>query len=138
MRATFPAALLAALLAGPAASQEADRLALGEETFMDACAGCHGENADGGGPMTEILTVPVPDLTQLAAQNGGEFPWLRTVHAIDGRTGLRAHGGPMPIFGMLFRGDTVAADAPDGSPVMVSERVLALVDYLESIQTDMR
>ena len=56
------------------------------------------------------------------------------VYTIDGRSGLRGHGGPMPIFGALFTGDTAVADAPDGSPVIVSARVLALVDYLQSLQ----
>ena len=44
----------------------------------------------------------VPDLTQLAANNDGEFPMLQAIHVIDGRTGLRAHGGPMPVYGALF------------------------------------
>jgi hypothetical protein len=128
---------LAALGALPGAAQDAAAdLALGEATFMGACAGCHGEAARGDGPMTEILTVAVPDLTGLAASNGGSFPWLRVIHSIDGRTGLRAHGGPMPFFGLLFEGDTAVADAPDGSPVMVSARILALVAYLESLQRD--
>jgi mono/diheme cytochrome c family protein len=134
MRDSRTAAALAIGLAlvpvPPAAAQD---LALGQETYMNACAGCHGEAADGAGPMTEILTIPVPDLTGLAARYG-EFPWLRVIHTIDGTTGLRPHGGIMPIFGALFTGDTSVADAPDGTPVMVSARVLALVDYLESIQ----
>ncbi len=134
MRALIPALLFAATL--PAAAQDrVPDLALGEDTFMAACAGCHGEAADGDGPMTEILIVPVPDLTQISRRHGGAFPWLTVVHSIDGRSGLLPHGGPMPIFGHLFKGDPAVADAPDGTPVMVSERVLALVDYLESIQS---
>ena len=112
-------------------AQDAD---LGKTTFMEACATCHGIDADGAGPMTDILTVPVPGLTDLTARNDGVFPWLRVVHVVDGRTGLRGHGGAMPLFGSLFKGDTSIADAPDGSPVLVSERVLAVVEYLESIQ----
>lgn len=125
------AALLAALIAAPALAEESG---LGARTYLDACAGCHGEAGGGDGPMSEILTVAVPDLTGLSAANGGVFPWLRVVYTIDGRSGLRGHGGPMPIFGALFTGDTAVADAPDGSPVIVSARVLALVDYLQSLQ----
>ncbi len=126
-------AIIAAITAAavPAAAQD---LALGEATFLAACAGCHGEDADGNGPMTEVLTVAVPDLTAVAARNGGAFPWLRVVHVVDGRSGLRAHGGPMPVFGTIFEGDTAVADAPDGTPVIMSARVLAVVAYLESIQ----
>ncbi|MFN6951698.1 MAG: cytochrome c, partial [Albidovulum sp.] len=86
------------------------------------------------GPMSDLISIPVPDLTRIAVRNGGVFPWLRVVHLIDGRTGLRGHGGPMPLFGALFAGDTAAADAPDGTPVITSARVLALTDYLATIQ----
>jgi len=131
MRALIPAALCAALTTVPATAGEH---AEGRQLYLDACATCHGAEAAGDGPMTQILTLPVPDLTGLADRNGGVFPWLTTVHMIDGRTGLHGHGGAMPIFGALMRGDTVAVDAPDGTPVMVSGRVLALVDYLAAIQ----
>lgn len=128
---------LTLVAAAPAAAQDpASALALGEQTYLSACAGCHGEAAQGDGPMTEILTVPVPDLTGLAAANGGSFPWLRVVHTIDGRSGLRGHGGPMPIFGILFADDPGVADGPDGNPVFVSARVLAVVEYLQSLQRE--
>ncbi|MCB2117372.1 MAG: c-type cytochrome [Rhodobacteraceae bacterium] len=124
-------ACLIGLLAAPAAAED---VALGEATFQGACAACHGAGAAGDGPMADLITLPVPDLTRIAVRNGGEFPWLKVVHLIDGRTGLRGHGGPMPLFGALFAGDTGAADAPDGTPVITSKRVLALTDYLASIQ----
>lgn len=126
------ALVLLVFAAVPAFAQ--GNLSGGEAAFLENCAGCHGEDAGGYGPMTEILTVDVPDLTRLSLRNGGIFPWLRTVHMIDGRTGLPAHGGPMPIFGNLLKGDTAAADAPDGTPVMTSGRVLAIVNYLQTIQ----
>lgn len=122
---------LAALVAAPAVAQE---VAEGRQLYLDACATCHGAEAAGDGPMRQILTLPVPDLTGLAVRNGGEFPWLTVVHMVDGRTGLHGHGGAMPVFGALLRGDTVAADGPDGAPVLASARVFALVDYLATIQ----
>lgn len=126
-------ALALSLAALPALA--AGDLELGRATFAGACAACHGAAAKGDGPMAALITLPVPDLTGIAARNGGVFPWLKVVHLIDGRTGLRGHGGPMPLFGALFSGDTVAADAPDGTPVITSARVLALTDYLAAIQT---
>ncbi|OYX41125.1 MAG: hypothetical protein B7Z02_16750 [Rhodobacterales bacterium 32-67-9] len=124
--------LLMLLATGPASA--ADDLVLGRDTYHGGCAACHGAEAKGDGPMSSLISLPVPDLTRIAARNGGEFPWLKIVHIIDGRTGLRGHGGPMPLFGALFAGDTKAADAPDGSPVITSARVLAVTDYLASIQ----
>lgn len=130
--APFSLALVLALVpALPVAAQENVE---GREIFVGACAGCHGEDGTGDGPMAELLTVPVPDLTAITEREGGTFPWLKIVHMVDGRTGLRGHGGPMPIFGAVFTGDTVAADGPDGTPVITSNRVLEVVDYLMSIQ----
>jgi mono/diheme cytochrome c family protein len=126
------ATLLLGLAALPA--EAASDLALGRDTFAGACAACHGAEAGGNGSMADLISIPVPDLTRIAARNGGEFPWLTVVHQIDGRSGLRGHGGPMPLFGALFAGDTAAADAPDGTPVITSARVLALTDWLASIQ----
>ena len=130
MRALTPLAL-AAVLAAPALAEEVPE---GRQLYLDACATCHGAEGAGDGPMRQILTIPVPDLTGLAAREGGVFPWLTIVHMVDGRTGLHGHGGAMPVFGALLRGDTVAADGPDGTPVMASARVFALVDYLATIQ----
>jgi mono/diheme cytochrome c family protein len=122
----------AAGLAEPAA---ADPLA-GEEAFRDFCAGCHGETARGDGPMTEILTVAVPDLTGLAARNGGSFPWHAALRAIEAGGGVAAHGGPMPVFGALFDDDRVLAEAPDGSLVETSARIAAILEWLASVQAE--
>jgi mono/diheme cytochrome c family protein len=127
----FRTVLAACLVATPLAAQEAD---LGERTYMGACAGCHGSEGIGDGPAAGLMSVPVPDLTRLAAGNDGAFPRLEVIHVIDGRTGIRAHGGPMPVFGALFSGQPGIEDAPDGSPVFADRRILALADYLESIQ----
>ena len=113
-----------------------EQLVLGEETYFDACAGCHGGAGRGDGPMAGVLTVPVADLSGLTARNGGSFPTFLVIHAIDGRSGLRGHGGPMPIFGMLMRGDAGVIDAPDGTPVITSARILALTAYLETLQEE--
>jgi mono/diheme cytochrome c family protein len=126
---------LCLLLAAPAA-QAAGDIALGAQTYADVCASCHGIGAKGDGPMSQLLNIPVPDLTQISARRKGIFPWLTIVHMVDGRSGLRGHGGPMPLFGAVFKGDTVAGSAPDGSPVITSARVLAVVAYLASIQSD--
>ncbi|MCB2137373.1 MAG: c-type cytochrome [Rhodobacteraceae bacterium] len=134
MRGILWLTVLVALAGGPA--RGADDLILGQDTYNGACAACHGIEPGLQGPMAEFLNIPVPDLTRISARNGGEFPWLKVVHIVDGRTGLRGHGGAMPVFGTIFRGDTVAVDGPDGTPVIASERVLAVVAYLQSLQTN--
>ena len=69
---------------------------------MVACAACHGESGKGQGPFSQYLNIDVPSLTGLAAANEGEFPFLEAFQIVDGRTGVRGHGGPMPIWGDRF------------------------------------
>lgn len=105
----------------------------GKDVFMQYCATCHGETADGKGPMTDLLTVEVPDLSQLSANNDGAFPMLEVIHIIDGRTGMRAHGGPMPVYGAIFD-DEVESPGPYGAPLYTRGKVLSIAYYLESLQ----
>lgn len=120
-----------ALLAGSMAlAQDAD---IGAATYAQYCATCHGMDATGGGPLTEIMTTSVPDLTGLAAANDGAFPMLDVIHIIDGRTGLRSHGGPMPVYGALF--DDEAHSGTDYGDVLYTRgKVLSVAYYLESLQ----
>ncbi|MRU15046.1 cytochrome c [Roseovarius sp. A21] len=122
------AAILLALGLMPAAADE-----MGQAEYMNSCATCHGESADGNGPLAELMTVPVPPLTNLSAQNDGIFPMLRVIHTIDGRPGIKGHGYPMPVWGKRFQADVENA-GPYGAETLVRGRVLSLALYLESIQ----
>ena len=107
---------------------------LGQQTYMTLYATCHGESGTGDGPFTELLLDKVPDLTQLSANNDGEFPMLRVIHIIDGRTGLRGHGGPMPIYGELFSATDSGMNLIYGNEVEARGRMLSLAVFLESMQ----
>lgn len=111
---------------------------VGELEFRKSCATCHGPGARGDGPMAEFLTVAPPDLTRLSRRNGGRFPATEIYRIIDGRRGLRAHGGgEMPIWGDRYR-----AEVLEGSPLphgvsadaIVHGRILSIVFYLETLQ----
>ena len=106
---------------------------LGKEEYMNSCATCHGEMGKGAGPLAELMTVPVPSLTNLSAQNDGVFPMLRVIHTIDGRPGIKGHGYPMPVWGKRFEADIEDA-GPYGSETLIRGRILSLALYLESIQ----
>ncbi|WP_172328807.1 c-type cytochrome [Mangrovicoccus sp. HB161399] len=124
------AAPLLALAAGGGLADE-----MGRMDYIQGCAGCHGETGMGQGPLAELLTIQVPDLTHLAAQNNGKFPMLEVIHIIDGRTGVRAHGGPMPVWGTLFKQDAMGESGVFGGPEAVARaRILSIAYYLESIQ----
>ncbi|MFD1343958.1 c-type cytochrome [Litorisediminicola beolgyonensis] len=108
---------------------------MGQTDFMEGCAGCHGESGKGQGPLAELLNVAIPDLTQLSAGNDGVFPMLKVIHTIDGRTSLKAHGGPMPIWGTVFKSHAASASGVYGGPEAVTRgRILSIAYYLESIQ----
>jgi mono/diheme cytochrome c family protein len=106
----------------------------GMEEYMNACATCHGVEADGNGPLSELMSVSVPALTGLSAANDGVFPMLDVIHSIDGRQGTRGHY-PMPVWGQAFE---LQADADDlgktGSEIAIRGRILSIAYYLESIQ----
>lgn len=121
-------------LIGPAAAAEPDEFATGKAEYLSACSACHGEAADGKGPIASMFREPVPDLTGLASRNEGRFPFLKVFQIIDGRSVIRAHGDPMPIFGGRFRADAEARGAVFGSEAIARGRLLELVLYLQSIQ----
>jgi hypothetical protein len=77
---------------------------------------------------------PSPNLTLLASQNDGVFPLLDVIHVIDGRTGVRAHGGPMPVFGRTFKSEPTEGPGEYGQAINARGRVLSVALYLESIQ----
>ncbi|MCE5973716.1 cytochrome c [Sinirhodobacter sp. WL0062] len=120
------------LAISPAAAQSPE---VGEGLFNQYCSSCHGSGGAGDGPMVEYLTIPSPDLTQLAARNDGAFPMLKVIHIIDGRTGVRGHGGQMPVFGDLFMAEQGEGAARSYTEVLETRgRVLSVAMYLESLQ----
>ncbi|MDZ4134089.1 MAG: c-type cytochrome [Paracoccaceae bacterium] len=109
-------------------------VAAGQSEFMMACAACHGEKADGNGPIATMFRNPVPNLTGLSARNNGVFPFMKVFRIIDGRAEIRGHGNPMPVFGNRFRAELGEATGPFGAEGPVRARVLELTFYLQSVQ----
>lgn len=119
-------------LASPAAAQDADT---GQALYQTHCATCHGAEAKGQGPLSGALLLQPPDLTVLAAENGGTFPLERVLNRIDGTDPLISHGSPMPVFGPFFEGvANTAMKLPSGQPLLVSEPIADLVAYLMTLQ----
>ncbi len=99
----------------------------GHRAYLSLCASCHGESGKGDGPMAPELSAKPMDLTEIARQNKGGFPYWHVFQAIDGRTILRAHGGPdMPVWGS--RSEAIYGRIP------TREWMLAVTFYIESIQ----
>ena len=129
--------LLAVVVLGVPAAAPAQDAGIGENLYSQYCATCHGAGGAGDGPLTELMLERPADLRKLAAENEanpGEFPMLRVIHVIDGRTGVRAHGGPMPTYGSIFMAETIDEMEKMGAVLETRGRILSLALYLESIQ----
>lgn len=119
------------LAASPALAEDP---ASGAAIFQTHCATCHGAEGMGDGPLGAMLTVPPPDLTGLSARNGGVFPLERVLSRIDGTMEVMAHGGPMPLFGLILDGPSEVVAAPDGSDIAAPEALVDIASWLQEIQ----
>lgn len=124
------ASLVAATVPFMAGAQEDD---VGKREYMIACAVCHGESAKGNGPFASMMNIDVPSLTGLKSANDGDFPFLKVFQIVDGRTGVRGHGGPMPIWGDRFTASS-GDIGPYSAEIIARGRIAVLVNYLESVQ----
>jgi mono/diheme cytochrome c family protein len=132
---TALAVLLIASTSAAAQQQGSPQATFGRLTYQLSCAICHGSSGHGDGEMAGALTVPAPDLTQLARRNGGPFPRDRVRAVIEGGSERTEHGGQMPAWGLIFLKDfeTVPGAVRDAG-ALVRQRIDSLVVYLEAIQ----
>jgi len=113
------------------ASQQTSPPPTAAETFTRHCASCHGVQGDGTGPVADVISGTMPNLTTLARRYGGEFPADYVASYIDGRSLPPAHGSrTMPVWGATFDATaSLVVDAESAGP-----RIAAIVEYLRSIQ----
>jgi len=118
---------------------KAQELSIGKGTYEDRCAVCHGLGGRGDGPMASVLTPPPSNLTLLAQQNDGVYPFGRVYQVIDGRSPVTGHGTTdMPIWGGHFRAEALPATRYPGveEEEIVQGRILGLVYYIQSLQVE--
>lgn len=128
---TLVPGVVASAPSGAAGSTAEPQIQRGERLYRIHCLNCHGEGGHGDGPVAEVLTTEIPDLTRLAKRHRGTFPWDEVTAAIDGRYQIEGHGlREMPVWGLSFqeRGRDVAQE------VEVQQRLLDLTAYLASLQ----
>lgn len=117
----------------------ADKLDIGKREYDSACAVCHGLTGKGDdGPLKSLLARPVPNLTVLAKNNKGVFPFDKVYQIIDGRQEVAAHGPRnMPIWGNAFNNQTSLYfdNYPEKDRESAARsRILALTEYLYRLQ----
>lgn len=76
----------------------------GPALYQAYCAVCHGTDARGGGAIAMSFKLPPPDLTGIAARNGGVYPQARVERIISGEELFPGGHGTrtMPIWGPIF------------------------------------
>lgn len=130
--------IAAALIGSSATALAADKLDVGKMQYDVSCAVCHGSAGKGDGPLKLQLVSRVTDLTVLAKNNDGVFPFDRVYQIIDGRQEVKAHGPrEMPIWGRAFNMSTSVFFEnypPDDIESNVRSRILSLVEYLYRLQ----
>lgn len=107
-------------------------LASAADDYRTACAPCHGTDGRGTGPVAASLKRPPTDLTLLAAQHGGTFPFADTVATISGERAIDAHGTrAMPVWSIrLGGGDAASAVAS----IAEQRRIDMLTRYVATLQ----
>lgn len=115
-----------------------ENIDVGKDEYDVSCAVCHGYTGKGNGPMMSQLVNRMPDLTMLAQNNNGVFPFDKVYQIIDGRQEVRSHGArDMPVWGQRFnRQNSVYFEnyPPQDAESAARSRILALTEYLYRLQ----
>ena len=126
MKALF-SGVLATLLLLTTNARADERSLPGRDDYMRYCSACHGEAADGNGPVANVLTPRPPALTSLREKYGNPLSTKLTTY-ISGTTMPRAHGlSDMPVWGRVLREEKGSDDA-------AAQILWRIVRYLDSIQ----
>ena len=102
----------------------------GDYLFRTYCASCHGNSAKGDGPLAESLRKRPADLHRNRPPQQGRLSRDQVFRIIDGRQPVKGHGGAnMPVWGDVFARSSEVHDE-----AAITERIEALVRYLEGLQ----
>ena len=112
---------------------------IGKQEYINSCADCHGENGKGNGPVAEYLKPKAPDLTALAKNNAGVFPFAQIYDVIDGRQAVAIHGPrDMLIWGNEYREEGAKRSGGYATPQELGSyargRIIALIGYIYTLQ----
>ncbi len=107
----------------------------GEDLFIAHCAKCHGVDAQGNGPAATAVKTQPPDLTKIADRRSGVWPMLEVMSILDGYLKTTNPREDMPVIAELSEGSKVEFDTGNGLVAEVPAKLIALTEYLESIQS---
>ena len=104
----------------------------GRDLILRYCAKCHGDDAVGSQGNT---TTSAPDLTKIVERRGSVWPMLEVMSIMDGYTKATETRWDMPVVSELTEGAQIEFDTGNGISVAASANLIAVVLYLESIQS---
>ena len=125
---TFVIALVGLAACSPVSSNT------GRAIYADKCAVCHGATGKGDGALAATLDTRPADLTRIAARRDGVWPMLEVMGIIDGYSKRYLPGSEMPIYDEFLEGDLVSFDTGNGLQQRTPAGLLAIAQYLETIQ----
>ena len=139
--------LIAAILFLTNVVVQAQDLDQGQAEFLSKCAGCHGVDAKGAGPMASKLKRKPADLTALAKNNNDVFPTDAIAAIVDGRGAISHRRLEMPIWGCrqgpppgpprkAYQPKPIESllDMACDPEEVIKKRIKAIVEYLGQIQ----
>ncbi|SPJ31481.1 c-type cytochrome [Falsiruegeria mediterranea] len=125
--------LLLAITVAQVSDAEAEPTsAAGDDLFTSYCTACHGPDARGASASATFIGA---DLTKMSERRDGVWPTLEVMSIIDGYLTPNAERADMPVIEALSQGPSMDFDTGNGQRAKVPERLVAIVMYLESIQS---
>lgn len=106
----------------------------GDQLYQNLCANCHDSSGTGNGIASEALHVGAPDLTQIAASNGGVFPHKEIEWLIANDASQKEHGqNAMPAWEQQFLYVRTGLSSFQRE-AYARNRIHVLTEHLESLQ----
>lgn len=113
-----------------------DELKVGQDIFLQQCAGCHGPQGNGDGEIAELFKVKPGALSKLSSENGGEFPFELVYQTLKATEKVKGHGQTaMPIWGYYFNVEVLTDPGVEEREAFITlGKMLSVIYYIETLQ----
>ncbi|MEC9343282.1 MAG: cytochrome c [Pseudomonadota bacterium] len=139
IKAVFPMLFGLLLAHSPLAHAMDEELAVGQRIFEQNCASCHGPAGDGDGEISVLFKEKPRALSQLAKENGGEYPFELVYQTLKATRPVQGHGvSAMPVWGNYFEVEKALGDRSmdDEAALIAVGKLLSVVYYIETLQDE--